>query len=302
MVTAVPFSLSAAVNLAGAASYTNNMDSGLGDFEAGYTFWQNQAVFGSGVGTITGQGAGNGLVNVTNPGSLDPSTSATPFTPSYPLASIVAPTTFNAQDSRFDGNWLITNGVGNNTSAGVPSGTGSIVLVLSNLAPHTSLNLAMVWGIGDSIDASLSSTSYDGPLQILIDGVVVYQQAFAGGGGSTGAGGFQNGASGTMTRTVSGLNTTAMYRERWQYNSGAGPTNENNRYAESWTLESIWDMAFEIAHTNSDVTIEFRHQISSGITDEFIAMDSFSVTAVPEPSRLLLSGLSLMALVGRRRR
>jgi hypothetical protein len=303
----------AAVNLAGGWSYTNDFFD-LSDFTE-TTKWSNSNVFPSGVTAITKEGSnfqdGNSVGNSTS--GKNSGNSATPFTPSFPLNPIVPATSYHAVNSGFSGKWLINaaNGSVYDNATDSWSTYGSTTLTLENIGAHTNLTLSVLIAAGDSFDTSRTTSganngSYDGPLQILIDGQIVFERRFSGGGtvvtSGTNTRGFINGATGSLTTLGTGLNASGSYLENWADNNGDGPLNENNRSAATWTLDSAYLLTLNLAHVGSDAVIEFRHYVSSGANDEFIALDSLSIMATPEPSRALLLLGGLIGFLLRRHR
>ena len=242
--------------------------------------WQTAAVFTSGAVDVTANGTGNRQVRPSNPTGLSYS-SAT-----FPLASIVTADSF--LNYGFADNWLV------NAALGTTTGTATVEF--NNLPEHESIDLDFLLAAGDSIDGG------EGIFTVIVDGNVVFSYDFSSGG---------NGLSGSgIVKMVGGGNLDNYYREQWQDNSGAGPTDENDRFGQSWTFDSAYDMSGALAltaipHTADTLTVQFTHDLSSNYTDEYNAVEGFSITlndvTVPEPSTLVLLAAGLVSLLVHRR-
>lgn len=265
-------------------SYAQNFDAALGA-EWVLDGWQTFGVFPGGATQVTATGTGNLLVQPSNPGGF---TDAAFGGATFPLPAIRAPDSFTNFGA--SGNWLINQARG--------AGTGTATLSFTNLPAHDSIDINLLLAAGDSIDA----TDYTN-ITFRVDGATIWEFQFtASGNNLTGPG---------IVKLVGNGNLDNYYREQWN-NGTAGPTNENDRVAQSWIGDSFYDMSgfsnfTAIPHTADTLTIEIIHNLSSAYTDEYIAIENFGVTlngVIPEPSTLALLAIGTATCIGlfRRRR
>lgn len=209
-----------------------------------------------------------------------------------PLPAILPPTSFLSYG--FGGTWVTTLARGDELNGPGPRPTAR--LEFTDLPWHDRLDLDFLLAVGDTIDGS----TQDGPLTIKIDGTVVFQFQFSGGGYSLPQ------TNGIVRLTApNGENLTPnWYWEQWKTDAQTS----DDRFALSWTLDSVYDMSgftgFSIPHTGDTLTIEFLHELSSNYTDEYFAFDNVTVTlnVVPEPSASSLALAGVVLVWWRRRR
>ena len=266
--------------------YTEDFNAALGT-EWTLDGWTPLAVCTGGMTHVTGLGSGNGLVSTSSP-------SGGSWPAVYPLPAIKAADSFG--NHGFDGNWLIN-------LARPSTNGGSAIVEFDNLPVHDSLDLGFLLAAGDSID----SAALDGPYSftLRVDDAVVFQFMFSGGGNN-----LTTNSGNQIVKLVGGGNLDTYYREQWNDNAGAGPSGENDRFGQGWTLDSAYDMSsytgfVGIAHSASTLKVEFVHTLSSTYSDEYHAIENVSITlnnVVPEPATVSLLGLAFFALARRFRR
>ncbi|MGC6426014.1 MAG: hypothetical protein ACON5H_03340 [Akkermansiaceae bacterium] len=225
-------------------------------------------------------------------GTASMSDAGEPF--ATPLAVTNPPVDLSTLDPGFGGSWI--------QSIGSDTRSGKATLTFENLPPHRGLDLDFVIAAFDTIDpgdwigndpdisanpdANSSNPLGDSPnFRIVVDGVTVYENRFDNSG-------FIFDFSEGVTELGTNLNYSAQYRENWgQDNSGAIPTDANDRHPIAWTNDAAYnfnnlfdDNLKAIPHTADTVTIEFFHGFDQGATsgyqDEGIAMDGFTLTLV----------------------
>lgn len=247
----------------------------------------------TGLGTQTIFASGHNAKMQTAPttsganGMITPRASETPPTlPAEGVDPIKTPLTYSSFG--FGDRWLT-----NTTASTAPR---SAIIEFNNLGVHDSINLNFLFAVGDSIDNN------EGLIELYIDDVLVFRRDANGGGlGATSsvAGSPNVGADSLFTEYVRNANLSPYYRETW--NSGAVGVNE--RYAESWTLDAAYGLDGTFAHTADTLKIEWRITLLDQVyTDEFIALDRFQVTVIPEPSKSLLIIGSMAFMMLQRRR
>ncbi|HPA17523.1 MAG TPA: PEP-CTERM sorting domain-containing protein [Verrucomicrobiae bacterium] len=266
-------------------SYSQNFDSALG---AEWTLdgWQTVGIFSGGATQVTATGTGNLLVQPSSPGNF---TDTAFGGATFPLPAIKTPDSFTNHGA--SGLWLI------NLARSSGSGTGTATLSFTNLPAHTSIDIDFLLAAGDSIDA----TDYTN-ITLRVDGATLWQFQFSASGNNLSGPG--------IVKLVGNGNLDNYYREQWANNT-AGPTNANDRFAQSWIGDSFYNMdGFSnftaIPHTSDTLTIEIIHNLSSAYTDEYLAIENLGVTlngVIPEPSALSLIGLGVASwAVGHLRR
>lgn len=278
---------SAAIQFPGSGTnyaYNHDFNSTLGS-EWTLDGWQTVNVFAGGAAQVISNGSGNLLVLPSNPGGFTDSAfgGAT-----FPLPAIKAPDSFTNHGA--SGQWLI------NLARG--AGTGAATLSFTNLPTHESIDIDFLLAAGDSIDSTDLTN-----IILRVDGTTIWQFQFtASGNNLTGPG---------IVKLVGNGNLDNYYREQWANNT-AGPTNSNDRFAQSWIGDSFYNMGgfsnfTAIPHTSDTLTIEIIHNLSSAYTDEYLAIENIGVTlngVIPEPSTLALLGFggAIWALHRMRRR
>lgn len=162
-------------------------------------------------------------------------------------------------DYGFSGNWLRTS----------TAGTQTATVTLTDLPPHTWVDLDFLLAVLDSMDGN------EGPFTVKIDGQTIFSQAFLGS--------FAPGAPIELVRNV-----------QLGGNLGADP----------WWRDSAFHLGLlpafsNIPHSASTMTIEFSAGVNQDFTDESYAIDNLTVSfGVPEPSALLLALAGLLPVVG----
>ncbi|MFT7512397.1 MAG: hypothetical protein ACI9QL_001605 [Candidatus Omnitrophota bacterium] len=199
----------------------------------------------------------------------------------FPLASVTTAGAYT--DYGFSGNWLANSGA---------NAADSAILEFNNLPMHNSLSLQFLLAAADSVDAS------DTPFTVRVDGVDLFVHKFN-------TGGYNLDGTPGVTSLALLENLNGNYREQWQDNAGAGPANDADRVALTWTLDSAYDVntlsaLTDIPHTSDTLTIEFLHGLSSDFNDELTALDNLSITlnVIPEPGSFALLSLGLFGLGG----
>lgn len=263
-------------------SYSQNFEAPLGA-EWSLDGWQTLSVFWGGATQVTGTGSGNLLVQPSSPSNF---TDAAFGGATFPLPAIKAPDSFTNHGAA--GQWLINQA----RSAGL--GTGTASLSFTNLPAHESIDIDFLLAAGDSIDSTDPTN-----ITLRVDGVTIWEFQFTASGNNLSGPG--------IVKLVGNGNLNNYYREQWN-NRTAGPTNENDRVAQSWIGDSFYDMAgfsnlTAIPHTSDTLTIEIIHNLSSAYTDEYLAIENVGVTlngVIPEPSTLALLGIAAALLATRR--
>ena len=262
--------------------YAEDFNEALGE-EWSVDGWLTTDLFAGGATQVTKNGSGTGYVSPSSPSSLTYSDA------NFPLSAIKPAESF--ADYGFSGQWLINKGRAED------NGTATAKLEFNNLPEHTSIDIDLLLAVGDSIDGGTESSHADGPktITVKVDGQTIFDFFFSAGGTNLSGDG--------VVKLISGGNLNSYYREQWNDNSGAGPSDENDRSMTSWTGDTAYDMSgytgfTEIAHTSDQLTIEFIHNMSSSYTDEYQALDNLSVTlngvAVPEPSTVVLLAVGVL--------
>lgn len=167
------------------------------------------------------------------------------------------------------------------------------------LGSHSSIGLQFLLGAGDSFDGI-----NEGIFEIWIDGNLQWSQQFTNGGrlatGSSNHADFLNiGPAPTALEVGGNLLGTGFYYESWSSTA----TNETQRLAAGWTVESAYSVNIDaIAHTSDTMNLQFVWRgIDGDWTDEFLSIDNLTVT-VPEPGYVGLMMFGFAGLVLRRRR
>ena len=170
------------------------------------------------------------------------------------------------------------------------SETGNIVtLTLNNLPQHSAISVGFLFAAIDSLDGTGSYPSGDF-FRVTLDGTQIFRESFANAVPSQ-IQSYVPPAGGELARHVDlGFSGPGSYYTDSAYNMNLEPSFQN------------------IAHTGTSATFTFQIE-GVGIqdlNDESWAMDNLrvSVTAVPEPSSyaLLLAGLGLLGVAGRRQK
>lgn len=183
-------------------------------------------------------------------------------------------------------------GSGSDVFAGnfLRSETGNIVtLTLNNLPQHSAISVGFLFAAIDSLDGTGSYPSGDF-FRVTLDGTQIFRESFANAVPSQ-IQSYVPPAGGELARHVDlGFSGPGSYYTDSAYNMNLEPSFQN------------------IAHTGTSATFTFQIE-GVGIqdlNDESWAMDNLrvSVTAVPEPSSyaLLLAGLGLLGVAGRRQK
>lgn len=254
-------------------SYTHDFNSALG---AEWTLdgWQTVNIFPGGATQVISNGNGNLLVMPSSPSNF---TDAAFGGATFPLPAIKPPDSFTNYGAT--GQWLI------NQARSSGSGTGAATLSFTNLPLHESIDIDFLLAAGDSIDSTDLTN-----ITLRIDGTTIWQFQFTASGNNLSGPG--------IVKLVGNGNLDNYYREQWN-NRTSGPTNENDRVAQSWIGDSFYDMGgfsnfTAIPHTSDTLTIEIIHNLSSTYTDEYLAIENIGVTlngVIPEPSTLGLLGV-----------
>jgi len=266
--------------------------------------WGQTTIPTGGVAGLTQTGGGEAQVRPSSGGFDDTAFGGATF----PLAPLTPASDYSTETGgAISGGWLGQLGVGNASESTPGSGVFDVTndgiarLDFNALPAHTSISLDVLIAAGGSWDGGMNNQNFDGPFDILVDGVSVFNHFFGNGGSSL------DGTAGVSTFFTNG-NVNGHYREQWQDNGGAGPANDTDRFNIGWTMDSAYDLGglaslTDIPHTSSTLTVEFIHRLNSGPADEQIAVDALTITVnVPEPATGLLAGLAGMLVMMRRRR
>lgn len=245
----------------------------------------DQSLFG--IGALIGDSGGaqtDGYYFNPDTSTASMASTGTAFT--TPLPSIQAPTDLSSLDSRFGGKWL--------QSLPAPNRDGKATLSFTDLPPHQGLDIDFVLGAFDTIDTDdwFGNTATDQlpnsngesfNFRITVDGVTVHENGF------NNSGTYAGGTPEDIILLGSQLNFSGQYRENWGFdNSGAQPTNIDDRHAIPWAQDSVYnfdnlfdDGTKKIPHTAETVTIVFEHAFNggwgAGYQDEGISLDGVSL-------------------------
>ena len=173
------------------------------------------------------------------------------------------------------------------------SPTGNIItLALSNLPPHTALNLSMLFAAIDSLDGTGTFPSGDF-FKVTLDTNTIFRESFA---------------NATDTQIQSYVPPPGAQLARRVDLGFSGPGGFYTDSAYDFGADSRFS---NLAHTNSTAifTFQIEGEGIQDLNDESWAMDNLSVSvttlaAVPEPETyaMFLAGLGLMGFVARRRK
>ncbi|TLD71082.1 PEP-CTERM sorting domain-containing protein [Phragmitibacter flavus] len=279
--------LTAAVSLA-SGNYTENFNAALDPNAWTLSNVGVRAYTDGGRPNVTVAAAGgDGLVSGTAPAGTNIGDILTSIKPAGSYASL-----------GFSGSWLTNNSAPAGPVNGDLTFTRTATLSFDSLGTHSQIDsISFLLAAGDSIDG------VEGVFEVLLDGNVIFRRDFESGGTLRTSGfstGFEDVGTGiTPLATAANLLGAGFYRETWS----AGATTTANRFAESWTVESAYQINLQnIAHSSDTLYLQFVWRgFNSDFSDEFLAIDNLAVS-VPEPSRFLLLCSSLGLILMRRRR
>lgn len=214
-------------------------------------------------------------------------------TPGQTFAPIKTPGSYT--DYGFGGKWLVNTG-GVTAPPTLTDQERTAAVSFNNIGTHTGISIQFSLGAGDTIDAG------EGIFEVWLDNNKVWSRQFTGGGGYAGTQplGFENmGAAPQPLIQNANLIGTGYYAESWN----ASATNDTQRTATNWTLESAYMVNItNVAHTSDTLDLKFVWRALNGDwSDEFLAVDNLVVMA-PEPSRVLLLGFGFAFAICRRKR
>ena len=251
--------------------YTEDFENPLGP-EWVVDFWLQDSIPLSGVPEMTGSGGASGQIQASNPSALDDLNFGGATFPLTPLKAADSYTNHG-----FTGSWLVSQAVGDatETSPGVweQTASGTAKLEFKDLPAHQSIDIFFKLAAFDSFDNGQNG-NLDGPFEVAVDGATLFSHQFQGGNSNLNGPG--------ITPLVELANLNGLYREQWNDNAGAGPTDDGDRFSHNWTADSGYDFGaaqefIAIPHTADTLTIDFIHGLSGTPNDEGVALEDVRV-------------------------